>query len=50
LACLHDQNKNDFFKGPAFIQPIRATWKVFKKLLLGGKKPALQKATIVSIM
>jgi len=23
LACLHDQNKSDFFGGPAFIQPIR---------------------------
>jgi len=25
VACLHDQNKNGFFGGPAFIQPIRAT-------------------------
>jgi len=24
IACLHDQNKSDFFGGPAFIQPIRA--------------------------
>jgi len=24
IACLHDQNKNGFFGGPAFIQPIRA--------------------------
>jgi len=24
LACLHDQNKNGFFGGPAFIQTIRA--------------------------
>jgi len=31
LACLHDQNKNGFFRGPAFIQPIRAICKVFKK-------------------
>jgi len=23
IACLHDQNKNGFFGGPAFIQPIR---------------------------
>jgi len=24
LACLHDQNKNDFFRGPAFFQQIGA--------------------------
>jgi len=29
IACLHDQNKNGFFGGPAFIQLIRAIWRVF---------------------
>jgi len=24
LACLHDQSKSGFFRGPAFIQPIGA--------------------------
>jgi len=24
IACLHNQNKSDFFGGPALIQPIRA--------------------------
>jgi len=24
LACLHDQNKSGFFRGPAFFPPIRA--------------------------
>jgi len=32
IACLHDQNKSGFFGEPAFIQPIRAIEKVFKKL------------------
>jgi len=36
-----------FFGRPAFIQPIRAIEKVFKKLWLAGKKPALQKATFI---
>jgi len=31
LSNLHDQNKSGFFGGPAFIQPIRAILKVFKK-------------------
>jgi len=31
-TCLHDQNYSGFFEGPAFIQPIRAIEKVFKKL------------------
>jgi len=44
LACLHDQNKSGFFEGPAFIQLMRAICKVFKKLWLAGKKPALQKS------
>jgi len=44
LACLHDQNKSGFFGGLAFIQSIRAIWKVFKKLWFGWKKPALQKS------
>jgi len=35
---------NVFFGGPAFIQPIRAIKKVFKKPWLAGKKPALQKS------
>jgi len=39
--CLHDQNKSGYFRGPAFIQPIRTSWKVFKKPWLAGKKPAL---------
>jgi len=43
IACLHDQNKSGFFGEPAFIQPIRTIWRVFKKLWLAGKKPALQK-------
>jgi len=30
LACLHDQNKYGFFGGAAFIQSIKAIWKVFK--------------------
>jgi len=34
LAYLHDQNKSGFFGRPAFIQPIRIIWKVFKKLAL----------------
>jgi len=42
IACLHDQNKNGFFGGPAFIQPIRTFWKVFKNPWLAGKKPALR--------
>jgi len=44
IACLHDQNKSGFYGGPAFIQPIRAIWKVFKKSWLARKKPALQKS------
>jgi len=32
------------FGGPAFIQPIGAIWKVFKKPWLAGKNPALQKS------
>jgi len=44
LACFHGQNKSGFFGGPAFIQPIRAIWKVFKKSWLAGKKPTLQKS------
>jgi len=32
------KTKVDFFGGPAFIQPIRAIWKVFKKPWLAGKK------------
>jgi len=32
LVCLHDQNKSGFFGRSAFIQPIRAIEKVFKKL------------------
>jgi len=43
-SVLHDQNKSGFFGGPVFIQPIRAIWKVFWKLWLAGKKPALQKS------
>jgi len=31
LTCLHDQNKSGFFGKSAFIQPIRAIEKVFKK-------------------
>jgi len=50
LACLHDQNKSGFFEGLAFNQPIRAILKLFKKLRLAGKNPALQKATFVLIM
>jgi len=38
MACLHDRNKSGFFGGPAFIQPIRAIWKVFKKPWLAEKK------------
>jgi len=44
VAGIHDQNKSGFLGGPAFIQPIRAIWKVFKKPWLAGKKPALQKS------
>jgi len=44
LVRLHDQNKSGFFGGPAFIQPVRAIWKVFKRSWLAGKKPALQKS------
>jgi len=43
LVCLHDHNKSGFFGGPAFMKPIRAIWKVFKKTWLAGKKPVLQK-------
>jgi len=50
IACLHDQNKSGFFGGPAFIQPVRTIWKVFKKLWLAGKKPALQKCHFCLIM
>jgi len=38
------KTKVAFFGGPAFIQPIRAIWKVFKKLWLARKKRALQKS------
>jgi len=44
LACLRDQNKSGFFGGQAFIRPIRAIWKVIKKLWLARKKPTLQKS------
>jgi len=44
------KTKVAFFGGPAFIQPIKAIWKVFKKLLLTGKNPDLQNATFVLIM
>jgi len=30
VACLHDQNKSGFFRGPAFFQPITALWILFK--------------------
>jgi len=30
IACLHDQNKNGFFGGPAFFQRIRSFWKHFR--------------------
>jgi len=50
LGCLHDQNKSGFFGGPAFIQRIRTIKKVFKKLWLVGKKPALQKATCFDLV
>jgi len=36
LACLHDQNKSDFFGGPALTQPINL--KSFQKGLIGWKK------------
>jgi len=45
-TCLHDQNKCGFFKGPDFIQPIRAIWKVFKKPWL-AEKPVLQKSHLI---
>jgi len=32
LACLHDQNESGFFRGPAFIQPIRTMLKSFQML------------------
>jgi len=32
VACLHEQNKSGFFEGPAFNQPIRAIYQVFKNL------------------
>jgi len=35
------------FGGPAFIQPIRTIWKVFKKPWMARKKLALQKITFV---
>jgi len=38
------KTKMAFFGGPAYMQPIRAIWKVFKGLWLAGKKPALQKS------
>jgi len=44
LASLHDQNKSGFFEGPAFNQPIRAIYNLFKELRLAGKKPALEKS------
>jgi len=37
IACLHDQNQSGFFGGLAFIHPIRAILKVFKKLWLATK-------------
>jgi len=42
IACLHDQTKSGFCGGPAFIQPIRAIWKVFKKPWFAGKKQDCQ--------
>jgi len=33
---LHDQNKSGFFGGPAFFQPIRTFWILFKLLWLSG--------------
>jgi len=47
LACLHDQSKPGFFRGPVFFQPIRAFWKTFQIALIGWikagppKKPLL---------
>jgi len=43
IACLHNQSKSGFIEGPAFIQPIRAIKKVFKKLEKNppSKKPLL---------
>jgi len=35
------------FGGPAFIQPIRATWKVIKKLWLAEKSRPSKKGTFV---
>jgi len=32
LACLHDQNKSGFFRGPSLFQPIRSCWILFKLL------------------
>jgi len=44
LACLQDQIKSAFFGRPAFLQPIKAIWNVFKKPRLAGKKPTLRKS------
>jgi len=42
IACLHDQNKSVFLR-PAFFQPVRALWNLFKLVWLAGWKPALQR-------
>jgi len=36
LTCLHDQNKSDFFGGPAFFQPIKAYTRPIRLLWLVG--------------
>jgi len=36
--------QKQLFGGPAFIQPIKTIWKVFKKPWLAGKKQTFQKS------
>jgi len=50
IVCLHDQNKSGFFEGPAFNQPIKAIYNLFKELRLAGKSRPSKKATFVLIM
>jgi len=40
---IFERSLSGLFGGPAFIQPIRAIEKAFKKLWLAREKPALQK-------
>jgi len=49
LACLHVQKRSGLFGGPAFIQPIRAIWKSFKRSYWLDKSHSLFKYVLYGL-